>query len=237
MGVLEYLRKVEEIFMGAAAGEGKKQENKKEEILNVSRKFFIEQGYEKTSMRQIAAAADVSLGLVAYHFKTKRDIALEIVQRMYHRFAAFAKMYVSRHKKPILYSGLLVNLNYMVFSSEKYEAFYRDILRNDILLDVIAKSGVETYMSIRDNYRPDLSDEEAEKMGWYGNFISVSMERTLVLYDDSLEMIEGSIPDVIFKSYMGLWRFPDVDEIMEEVCVESRVLAEKILSEHPEIYG
>lgn len=47
MGVLEYLRKVEEIFMGAAAGEGKKQENKKEEILNVSRKFFIEQGYEK----------------------------------------------------------------------------------------------------------------------------------------------------------------------------------------------
>ena len=29
MGVLEYLRKVEEIFMGAAAGEGKKQERKK----------------------------------------------------------------------------------------------------------------------------------------------------------------------------------------------------------------
>ena len=38
-----------------------------------------------------------------------------------------------------------------------------DILRNDILLDVIAKSGVETYMSIRDNYRPDLSDEEQRK--------------------------------------------------------------------------
>lgn len=222
--------------MGTNAGEGKKQENKKEEILKVSREFFIEQGYEKTSMRQIAAAADVSLGLVAYHFKTKRDIALEIVQRMYHRFAAFAKMYVNRHRNPILYSGLLVNLNYMVFSSEKYEAFYRDILRNDILLDVIAQSGVETYMSIRDNYRPDLSDEEAEKMGWYGNFISVSMERTLVLYDESLEMMEGSIPDVIFKSYMGLWRFPDVDRIMEEVCTESRELAERILGEHPEIY-
>lgn len=53
--------------MGTNAGEGKKQENKKEEILKVSREFFIEQGYEKTSMRQIAAAADVSLGLVAYH--------------------------------------------------------------------------------------------------------------------------------------------------------------------------
>ena len=47
--------------MGTSAGEGKKQENKKEEILKVSRGFFIEQGYEKTSMRQIAAAADVSL--------------------------------------------------------------------------------------------------------------------------------------------------------------------------------
>ena len=77
---------------------------KKEEILKVSREFFIEQGYEKTSMRQIAAAADVSLGLVAYHFKTKRDIALEIVQRMYHRFAAFAKMYVkpAQEADPVL---------------------------------------------------------------------------------------------------------------------------------------
>lgn len=55
--------------MGTSAGEGKKQENKKEEILKVSRGFFIEQGYEKTSMRQIAAAADVSLGLVAYHLR------------------------------------------------------------------------------------------------------------------------------------------------------------------------
>ena len=63
-------------------------------------------------------------------------------------------------------------------------------------------------MSIRDNYRQDLSDEEAEKMGWYGNFISVSMERTLVLYDDSLEMMEGSIPDVIFKSIWACGDFP-----------------------------
>ena len=41
MGVPEYLRKVEEVFMGTNAGEGKKQENKKEEILKVSREFFI----------------------------------------------------------------------------------------------------------------------------------------------------------------------------------------------------
>ncbi len=33
--------------MGTNAGEGKKQENKKEEILKVSREFFIEQGYRR----------------------------------------------------------------------------------------------------------------------------------------------------------------------------------------------
>lgn len=221
--------------MGHLAGEDRKQENKKEEILKVSNRFFIEQGYEKTSMRQIAAAAEVSLGLVAYHFNTKRDIALEIAERMYHRFAGYTKMYVNRHKDPILYSGVLVNINYMVFSSEKYETFYKDILRNDILLDIIANSGVETYMSIRDKYRPDLKDEEAVKMGWYGNYVSVSMERTLVLYADNLELLEGSVPDVIFESYMGLWRFPDVDRIIQETKTESRELAERILREHPEI--
>lgn len=223
--------------MGVITDEGKKQESRKEDILQVSYRFFTEKGYEKTSMRQIAAEAGVSLGLVAYHFSSKRDIALEVVQRMYHRFAAYAKMYVVRHKNPILYSALLVNLNYSVLSSEKYEAFYKDILRNDILLDVIAKSGVETYMSMRDRYRPDLSDEEAEKMGWYGNFVSISMERTLVLYADRLDMVEGSIPEVIFKSYMGLWRFPNVEQIMEETFKESQELTKKILKKHPDIYS
>lgn len=216
--------------------EEKKQENRKEEILRTASRFFLEKGYEHTSMRQIAAGADVSLGLVAYHFKTKRDIALEIVNRMYHRYAAYAKMYVNRHRTPILYSALLVNLNYSVFSSRKFRAFYEDVLRNDILFDIIACSGVETYMSIRDQYCPELSDSEAEKMGWYGNYVSISMERTLVLYGGSLEMLEGAVPDVIFKSYMGLWHFPGVDQMIEEAILDGRKLAEQVLREHPEIF-
>lgn len=215
--------------------EEKKQENRKEEILRTASRFFLEKGYENTSMRQIAASADVSLGLVAYHFKTKRDIALEIVNRLYHRFAAYAKMYVNRHKAPILYSSLLVNLNYSVFSSKQFRAFYEDVLRNDILFDVIARSGVETYMSIRDLYCPELPDREAEKMGFYGNYVSISMERTLVLYGEEMEMLEGAIPDVIFKSYMGLWHFPGVDGLIEESMEGGRRLSEQVLREHPEI--
>lgn len=213
----------------------KNKEKRKEEILRAASRFFLENGYEETGMRHIAAAADVSLGLVAYHYKTKRDIAVEIVNRMYHRFAAYAKMYVNRHKKPILYSALLVNLNYNVLSSEKFVAFYKDILKYDILFDVITKSGVETYMRIRDIYCPDLPDSEAEKMGLYGNYISVSMERTLVLYGGELEMFEGTIPDVIFRSYMGLWRFTNVEALIEGACAEGREIAEQVLREHPDI--
>ncbi|MEG1661205.1 MAG: helix-turn-helix domain-containing protein, partial [Clostridiales bacterium] len=54
---------------------------KKDTILDVAIRLFLEQGYYKSTMRQIAAEADVSLGLVVYHFGTKRMMALSYLQK------------------------------------------------------------------------------------------------------------------------------------------------------------
>lgn len=212
--------------------EEKKTDNKKEEILKTAKKHFLTEGYAKTSMRLIAAETQVSLGLVAYHFKSKREIAAEILRRIYCRLSSYAKMYVNRHENPMLYSAVLVRLNYQVLSQEKYHSFYMDVLREDILLDVIVESGVETYMRIRDKFCPELSDTEAEKMGWYGNYVSASMERTLVLYGQEKPMIPCSIPEVITRSYLSMWHFPGADELIDQVCRESENVVERILKEN-----
>lgn len=210
----------------------KRNDSKKEEILQTARKHFLSEGYEKTSMRLIASETQVSLGLVAYHFKSKREIAAEILRRIFNRLRGYAKMYVNRHEEPMLYSAVLVQLNYMVMSREGYCLFYRDVLREDIMLDIIIESGVETYMRIRDRYCPELSDEEAEKMGWYGNYVSVSMERTLVLYGEQKPMIPGSVPEIITRSYLSMWHFKGAEELIEKACRESGELAARILEEH-----
>lgn len=213
----------------------KKNDSKKEEILQTAKRHFLSQGYCKTSMRLIASETQVSLGLVAYHFKSKREIAAEILRRMLNRLMGYTKMYVNRHENPMLYSAVLVGLNYGLLSQEKYRSFYRDVLREDILLDVILETGVETYMCIRDKYCPWLSDEEAEKMGWYGNYISVSMERTLVLYANEQPMVPGSIPEIITRSYLNMWHFEGAEQLVDEVCAESENIVKEILQEQAEI--
>jgi len=48
--------------------------DKKEAILNSARALFIENGYQSTSVRDIARKADVNLALVNYYFSSKEDL-------------------------------------------------------------------------------------------------------------------------------------------------------------------
>jgi AcrR family transcriptional regulator len=54
----------------------------RERILEVALKLFNEQGYEKTSLREIAERLDVTKAALYYHFERKEDILLELHQRL-----------------------------------------------------------------------------------------------------------------------------------------------------------
>ena len=217
--------------------QSKKSEGRKEDILRISYELFLNLGYTKTSMREIASKSEVSLGLASYYFKSKRAIAKEIIGEKFAQFEKITGDYVNKQEHPILYSALLVCLNYTIFSSEKFILFYQDTMREDIFLEMIIASGNETYLNIRNKYQPELSDEEANAMGWYGNHISVSMERTLVLYAGKSPLLEETIPEIIFKSYIGLWHFDGIEQETEKACEESKILTVQIIAEHPELFN
>lgn len=50
----------------------------KEKIIEVSKELFYEKGYKSTTFAEICAQSQVNPGSIAYHFGTKRNIALEI---------------------------------------------------------------------------------------------------------------------------------------------------------------
>ncbi|MFD4142183.1 TetR/AcrR family transcriptional regulator [Streptomyces sp. NBC_00390] len=52
----------------------------RQRIQDVALELFAEQGYEKTSLREIAAALDVTKAALYYHFKTKEDILISLFQ-------------------------------------------------------------------------------------------------------------------------------------------------------------
>src|SRR5579871_4147084 len=50
----------------------------RERILDVALELFNEQGYDKTSLREIAERLGVTKAALYYHFKSKEDILLEL---------------------------------------------------------------------------------------------------------------------------------------------------------------
>ncbi len=54
----------------------------RERIVNVALELFAEQGYEQTSLREIADRLGVTKAALYYHFKTKDDIVHGIVEAM-----------------------------------------------------------------------------------------------------------------------------------------------------------
>jgi AcrR family transcriptional regulator len=54
----------------------------RERILATAVELFGSQGYEKTTMREIAAGAGCSLGLAYHYFASKDDIVLELYSRL-----------------------------------------------------------------------------------------------------------------------------------------------------------
>ena len=67
-----------------------KGERTREHILDTALRLFGEQGYEATTMRSIAAAAETSLGLTYRYFTSKEDLVLALYQRLTSEMATLA---------------------------------------------------------------------------------------------------------------------------------------------------
>ncbi|MEU5536630.1 helix-turn-helix domain-containing protein [Streptomyces sp. NPDC020362] len=58
----------------------KRRGNTRQRIQDVALELFAEQGYEKTSLREIAERLDVTKAALYYHFKTKEEIIVSLFE-------------------------------------------------------------------------------------------------------------------------------------------------------------
>ena len=57
------------------------ESNRREELLRVSARLFREKGFDGTSIRDISGAAGMHSGSPFYHFKTKQDILVAVMEQ------------------------------------------------------------------------------------------------------------------------------------------------------------
>jgi AcrR family transcriptional regulator len=64
---------------GSRSSDGSRSKESRAQILAAAARLFREQGYAATTLRQIAAAAGIQAGSIYYHFASKDDILIEVL--------------------------------------------------------------------------------------------------------------------------------------------------------------
>jgi len=71
----------------------------RENILNTAIRLFYEQGFEKTSTRQIATELDMSVSNLYKYFKNKEDIFNDIIKSYHENYLARFSKFISHENK------------------------------------------------------------------------------------------------------------------------------------------
>ena len=65
----------------------KEPEIRHEELIDISEKLFLKNGYEQTAVSEIVKEANVAQGTFYYYFKSKDDVLNAIIERYNRHFA------------------------------------------------------------------------------------------------------------------------------------------------------
>lgn len=101
---------------------------RREQLLNVSRRLFAEKGFEGTSVEEIAARAEVSKPVVYEHFGGKEGVYAVVVDREIQALtgALAEALSGSAHPKVMVERSALALLGYIESSTDGFRILVRD---------------------------------------------------------------------------------------------------------------
>lgn len=138
-----------------------------EKILSVSTKLFLEKGFDKTSMKDIAETAGISKGAIYHHFQSKEEIInavtekhTQTVENMIKGWLSEMRSFTGKEKLIALLEKNFTNqeahslddmMNSRIKSSEFIVSYMRDCVNKDAgLVTEIIKEGIADGSLITD---------------------------------------------------------------------------------------
>lgn len=145
---------------------GRMESTTRERIPVVALALFAEQGYEATSMRQIAEQLDITKAALYYHFASKEDIVRAVVQSTMDQIAGLVEWAKAQAVTPALRREVLDR--WADILQAHGVAMFRFMMANRQLMQDIHpdKSGVAAQMSVLHAILtpPDASVEDQLKV-------------------------------------------------------------------------
>jgi AcrR family transcriptional regulator len=135
--------------------------DKKEHILQVAEVLFAENGFEGTSIRDLAARADVNLAMISYYFGSKEKLFEELVLRRtsymrqmmqqlnsadtdpWHKIYTIIDLYVDRILSNVTFHKIMFREMSMELRSEMNSTICDTVSQNAIQFAKIINDGIE----------------------------------------------------------------------------------------------
>lgn len=125
----------------------KKGERRKQDLLNIAYRMFIEKGYENTSVDDIIIEAGIAKGTYYYYFESKEATLESVIEMMIEKAENIAKAALMN---PVPIPQKLASVVY-AFQPNKDEIVITDVLErkeNIVMHDKIGKKIVEVAVPI-----------------------------------------------------------------------------------------
>jgi len=160
-------------------------------ILEVSLRLFLENGYKGATARQIAGAAELSLGLMNHYFSSKADLAATVLRIITRQVITLAEPYIDIEADPLFADALITrSLNEFLLGS-RWRRFYLECIEEDIFFRALSQSSITLITAEMKKYGVKLPQD---LLSLYGRYVPYNMEKTLVLGKE-----RGSFPNISYE--------------------------------------
>lgn len=108
----------------------KEREERKQEIIEASKKLFLKQGYQNTSVDEIVKEINVAKGLFYYYFNKKSSVLLEIGSQILEEVTSNLNKIEKDNNIP---DGTKLNMILSVYMSEiSTNEYFLSLIRNEV---------------------------------------------------------------------------------------------------------
>lgn len=180
-------------------------QDSRDEILKAATQLFADHGFHETSMSEVARGAGVSKALIFWHFKTKEELFLAVLNRLLQPyFIDFAEETSALDEKQQILKLVESYLLFVRDNASSIRFFVAQLLRDEHRSDNLSAQVLKLY----DGYRTLLVDllAKAQEKALCSRQFSPQMVASFLL-----STLNGLLIEFLFLGNQGL----DVEGTME----------------------
>ena len=203
------------------------------EIIRVAAKLFIENGYSKTTVKEISNALEISPGNVTFYFPTKEHMLMELVDELISFQRLLMDQAAEEGRSSLLSQCLeLAAMAAICEENEVARDFFISAYSSVMTLELIRKSDTEKTKELFKEYRPDWDDQ-----AWAATENIVSgIEYATLMTRESNTPLPMQIEHTL-NTIMTIYSVPDElrrSKIQKVLSMDYRAIGRRILSEFKE---